>query len=76
VRGVWIALALAAMALSIWGDLVARAGEYGKDWWYPVPGFFALLGFVGTVVIVVMSKWLGHYWLQRRPDYYEDGDDE
>ncbi len=37
-----------------------------------VPGFFALLGFLGCVAIILVSKWLGRYWLQRREDYYEE----
>jgi hypothetical protein len=38
----------------------------------PVPGFFAVLGFVGCVAIILISKWLGRYWLQRREDYYDE----
>ncbi|MBI2866392.1 MAG: hypothetical protein HYX99_03415 [Chloroflexi bacterium] len=66
-----LVLVMATLGISVWGDLLARAGEYG-EWWYPIPGFFALLGLLGCVAIVVVSKLLGRYWLQRREDYYGD----
>ncbi len=37
-----------------------------------IPGFFALFGLVGCVTIVLISKWLGHNWLQRKDDYYDN----
>lgn len=69
----WLVLVLMMLGVSFGGDLLSRDGEYGV-WWYPVPGFFALLGLLGCIAIVVVSKLLGHYWLQRGEDYY--GDDE
>jgi hypothetical protein len=35
------------------------------------PGAVTVLGFVGCVLIIVVSKWLGKVWLQRP----EDGDE-
>ena len=49
----------------------AREGDY---FWYNIPGYFAVFGFVGCIVIVLASKWIGHAWLQRDEDYYDDGD--
>lgn len=37
-----------------------------------MPGFFAIVGFVGCVAIILLSKWLGEFWLQRRENYYEE----
>jgi peptidoglycan/LPS O-acetylase OafA/YrhL len=37
----------------------------------PFPGYGALIGFLGCVVIVVVSRWLGR-WLSRPEDYYAD----
>jgi len=70
-RSVWLAVVMVALAISVWADLLVRRGEYG-EWWYPVPGFFALLGLLGCIAIVVVSKLLGHYWLQRGEDSYRD----
>ena len=39
--------------------------------WQTIPGFSAIYGFVGCVLIIVVSKSLGHLWLQREEDYYE-----
>ncbi|MFH1141837.1 MAG: hypothetical protein V1724_09315 [Chloroflexota bacterium] len=52
-------------------DMLVRKGEH-SEWWYSVPGLFALLGLLGCLAIAVVSKLLGHYWLQRREDYYGD----
>ena len=35
-----------------------------------VPGYDALLGFVGCVVIIIGSKWLGKKVIQRPESYY------
>ncbi|RPJ04725.1 MAG: hypothetical protein EHM36_09445 [Deltaproteobacteria bacterium] len=42
--------------------------------WQRLPFFSAAYGFVGCIVIIVVSKALGHHWLQKREDYY--GQDE
>jgi len=39
--------------------------------WQEIPGFSALYGFVGCILIIVVSKTLGHHWLQKEEDYYE-----
>lgn len=35
-----------------------------------VPGFWTLFGFLGCVVLVVVSKSYGHLWVSKREDYY------
>jgi hypothetical protein len=39
--------------------------------WETLPVFSAIYGFIGCVVIILGSKALGHYWLQKKEDYYE-----
>ncbi len=39
--------------------------------WQKIPGFSAIYGFVGCILIIVLSKALGHHWLQREEGYYE-----
>lgn len=56
-------------------DLVFPSG-YGSFAWSGVPGFFALFGFAGCVIIILVSKWLGKAWLQRDEDYYGSFDRE
>jgi hypothetical protein len=35
------------------------------------PGFWSVFGFVGCVLIVVLSKWYGHAGIMTREDYYD-----
>ncbi len=51
-------------------------GGHGDFAWSNILGFFALFGMIGCVAIVLISKWLGHYWLQRKEDYYDRKDDD
>ena len=39
-----------------------------------MPGIFALFGFIGCVGVIAVSKLIGHYWLQRKEDYYDRKD--
>ncbi len=39
--------------------------------WDAVPGFYALFGFLATVLIIVFSKAVGHLFLMKREDYYD-----
>lgn len=40
--------------------------------WDLVPGFSAVFGFIACVLIIVVSKAFGHYWVARPEDYYDD----
>ncbi len=40
-------------------------------WWEEIPVFSAIYGFIGCIVIIIASKALGHYLLQKEEDYYE-----
>jgi len=42
--------------------------------WEAFPAFSALYGFIGCIVIIMGSKAIGHYWLQKKEDYYEKHD--
>jgi len=65
-----LALAVVAITPIVVDFLVLGDGE-NDLWWLHAHGFFALLGFIGCVVLIVVSKWLGKYWLQRNKDYYD-----
>jgi hypothetical protein len=36
-----------------------------------LPGFWSVFGFVGCVVIIILSKWFGHAGIMTREDYYD-----
>ncbi|MDQ7838237.1 MAG: hypothetical protein RDU59_07075 [Thermodesulfobacteriota bacterium] len=40
-------------------------------WWQKIPVFDAVFGFIGCIVIIVVSKALGHGWLQKKEGYYD-----
>ena len=44
--------------------------EHG--FWDHIFGWWAWYGAVGCAAIVVVSKWLGHLFLQKREDWYDD----
>ena len=57
-------------ALSIAAGFIS-AGEETHGWWSAIPGFFALFGFFGCLLIIVFSKFLGRILLYKREDYYD-----
>lgn len=65
------AFAVGTLVLSIVLDIVFQLG-YGSFWWSKVPGFFAIYGFIGCIAIILGSKWLGKFWLQKLEDFYSD----
>ncbi len=40
--------------------------------WEEIPVFEAVFGFFGCLIIILISKALGHLFLQKREDYYDD----
>ena len=66
-----IIVALLALVALAWGVAV-RHSEDGTPWWETIGIFPAVYGFIGCLVIVLVSKLLGKWLLQRREDYYDD----
>ena len=46
--------------------------HHSDRWWYHVPGFYALFGFISCVVIIIASKALGKRFVQQKEDYYDE----
>ncbi len=46
--------------------------HHSHYFWDDIPGFSAGYGLISFILIVVVSKALGHYWLGRSEDYYND----
>lgn len=61
------------IALSIlagfWVNFYLRPHHYFV--WENLPVFSALYGFIGCGVIILGSKALGHWWLQKKEGYYD-----
>ena len=65
-----LVIILIALILSVLVDLLFYSGHGDFDW-SNILGFFALFGLIGCVAIILISKWIGHHWLQRKEDYYD-----
>lgn len=51
-------------------DLFARP-HHAAFWGDKIVGFWSMFGFVGCVVLCVVSKGLCHVWLEKETDYYD-----
>jgi hypothetical protein len=67
-RSQWIAL-FACAAIG-YGLTLADQGHAHS--WEIIPGFYSILAFVGSAVIIYGSIWLGRRFLQKREDFYDD----
>lgn len=65
----WIALGgLAVISLIIEFTLVEHHGDH---WWSHIPAFYVILGFIGSIVIIYISRWLGKLIILSDEDYYD-----
>lgn len=55
----------AALLLMIVVEAVAIPHYHPVFPWHRLPGYAALIGLVGCIVVVQLSKWLGRVLLQR-----------
>lgn len=44
---------------------------YGHFWFENLPAFGTVYGFISCVLIIFVSKFLGHQWLMKKEDYYD-----
>jgi hypothetical protein len=63
-------LALVALLGAIPG-LVDREHAHTPVERIPLLPFWAIFGFLGCVLIILVSKWFGHTGIMTREDYYE-----
>lgn len=66
----WIIMALALLI-----TVAAQYVGHPHYWWEKVPGFFAMFGFFGCLLIIFTAKTLGAVMVSRKPDYYKDETD-
>lgn len=45
--------------------------EHAVFAWEILPGFNAVYGLISCIVIILVSKWLGHAGLMKRESYYD-----
>lgn len=61
----WIVI-IALTALTIIGQFIEH-----NYWWEAVPGFFAVFGFVGSLILMYGAKFLANLFISQKPDYYD-----
>jgi hypothetical protein len=44
---------------------------HGHFFFENLPAFGSVYGFISCVLIIVVSKFLGHKWLMKKEDYYD-----
>ena len=59
----------AVLAVLVLMDLLVPKGEL--PWWEALTGFSAVYGFISCVLIIVVSKLIGHAGLMKSEDYYD-----
>lgn len=57
--------------LLVLGVLFGRP-EHPHFFWETIPGVFALIGFAGACLMILVFRRLGETLLQRDEDYYEE----
>ena len=61
-----------ALGVAIGAEKLFLGGaETELAWWFHVPGFLAVFGFLVCLALAFFAKALGQYWLQRDERYYE-----
>jgi hypothetical protein len=66
-----VAAGIAALVTLVF-EILYRHDIHAHDIWHMMALFDLLYGFVGCIVLVRVSKGLGHAWLQRKETYYGD----
>lgn len=69
-----IRIALAALALLVLLDAIPAIvdKEHAHTAAEHFPGFWAVFGFVGCVILIIASKWFGHLGIMQPEDYYDE----
>jgi len=40
--------------------------------WESIPGFYAVFGLLAAIVLLIVSKILGRFFIQKKENYYDD----
>jgi hypothetical protein len=67
-----VRICYAVLALLIVVDSFLVNKEHAHTGPEHLPGFWSVFGFVGCVLIILLSKWYGHAGIMTREDYYDE----
>lgn len=63
-------LALLGCLILLDALLVDKGGAH--TWVERLPGFWSLFGLVGCALLIILSKWYGHWGIMKREEYYDE----
>jgi hypothetical protein len=58
-------------AVSISAGFFIPSHDPHQGWWGNIPGFYAVFGFIGCVILIFLAKSLGNLFLYKKEDYYD-----
>jgi hypothetical protein len=64
-------LLLASIVIVCLLGFLVYPGHESHYFWERIPVFEAVFGFVGCIVLIIVAKILGRFFLERREDYYD-----
>ncbi len=67
---VWICIGILAVLVVL--DVVFVDKEHAHTMAERLSGFWAVFGFVGCAVLIILSKWFGHAGIMQKEDYYDE----
>ncbi|MAG14830.1 MAG: hypothetical protein QF906_02000 [Dehalococcoidales bacterium] len=71
-----LVVTITALIIFVLLDIFLMNGQAHNGFsWSHLAGFFSLFGFLGCLALIAVAKLLGHYWLQRDEDHYDNDDD-
>ena len=67
---VWVCVAVLAALVLV--DVIFVDKEDAHTMIERLSGFWAVFGFIGCAVLIIVSKWFGHAGIMQEEDYYDD----
>jgi hypothetical protein len=67
-----VRIGFGVLALLILADALFVNKEHAHTGLERLPAFWSVVGFVGCVLIIILSKWYGHAGIMNREDYYDE----
>ena len=67
-----VKVCLAILGLLVLADALLVPKEHAHTWIEHIPGFWALFGLLGCMILIILSKAFGHLGIMTREDYYDE----
>ncbi len=69
---VWLITAGLVGLVTVVFEIIYRHAAHPYFMWHAMPVFDLIFGFIGCIIVGLVSKGLGHTWLEREETYYGD----